>query len=120
MSTLAIDGGVPIRSQPMPLRRLMGRDERAAILSMFERAETQGHTVFRYNGPEEEAYCREFAVSLGEVIVPAVSDPGGVMPVALANQLPVPADCEPGTYNVGAGRIGRRRRGARQDRDRVP
>ncbi|TVQ19972.1 MAG: glutamine--scyllo-inositol aminotransferase, partial [Spirochaetaceae bacterium] len=117
MSALAIDGGTPVRSAPFPLRRLMGPDEQAAVNAMFDRARTEGHGVFGYNGPEEQAYCSDFASSLGggyadavnsgsnavwvalrsleleplgEVIVPAVSDPGGVMPVAIANQLPVP------------------------------
>lgn len=35
-----------------------------------------------------------------EVIVPPVSDPGGVMPVALMNCVPVPADAAPDSYNV--------------------
>ena len=135
MSTLAIDGGTPVRSAPFPLRRLMGPDEQAALNAMFDRAEAEGHGVFGYNGPEEDAYCSDFAASLGggyadavnsgsnavwvalrsleleplgEVIVPAVSDPGGVMPVALANQLPVPADCARGSYNVGVDQIAAR------------
>jgi len=40
-----------------------------------------------------------------EVIVPAISDPGGVMPVALCNCVPIPADCAPGSYNIGAEQI---------------
>ncbi|MCC7145757.1 MAG: DegT/DnrJ/EryC1/StrS family aminotransferase [Phycisphaeraceae bacterium] len=40
-----------------------------------------------------------------EVIVPGVTDPGGVMPVALNHCIPVPADVAPGTYNVGAEQI---------------
>ncbi|MDA0748688.1 MAG: DegT/DnrJ/EryC1/StrS family aminotransferase, partial [bacterium] len=41
----------------------------------------------------------------GEVIVPSVSDYGGVMPVALLNQVPIPADTEPGNFNMGPDQI---------------
>jgi dTDP-4-amino-4,6-dideoxygalactose transaminase len=52
-----------------------------------------------------------------EVIVPAVTDPGAVMPVVLNNCIPVPADCAPapgsspgssnatGSYNVGPAEV---------------
>ena len=83
-------------------------------------------------GPETKAYCRAFAEYLGggyaaavnsgtnavyvalraldlepgsEVIVPAITDAGGAMPVALLNCIPVPADCEPGSLNTSRGQI---------------
>jgi dTDP-4-amino-4,6-dideoxygalactose transaminase len=91
--------------------------------------------VLGYNGPQEEAYCAEFAamqgggfadgvnsgtnavwVALraleiepgGEVIVPPVTDPGGVMPVVLNHCIPVPADGAPASYNAGADQIAAR------------
>jgi len=133
---LAIEGGRPIRSKPMPPRRLFGQAEKQAVVRLFERARAEGtDNTFAYHGPEEEAYCRAFAEALGggyadgvnsgtnalyvalralelrpfsEVIVPAVSDPGGVMPVALCNLLPVPADTAPMSYNIGAEQIAER------------
>jgi dTDP-4-amino-4,6-dideoxygalactose transaminase len=44
----------------------------------------------------------------GEVIVPPVSDPGGVMPIALNLCAPVPADTAPGRYTVSAETIEQR------------
>lgn len=135
MATLAIDGGPAVRTDPFPPRKLFGREERQAVLAIFDRAEKEGHGAMGYNGPEEEGYCREFADFLGggyadgvnsgtnavyvalralelpplsEVIVPAITDPGGTMPVAICNLLPVPADCAPGSYNVGAEQIAAR------------
>ncbi|MBN1555532.1 MAG: DegT/DnrJ/EryC1/StrS family aminotransferase [Phycisphaerae bacterium] len=135
MTKLAMDGGSPVRTDPFPPRKLFGREEREAVTALFDRAETEGHTVLGYNGPEEEAYCREFAEFLGggfadgvnsgtnavyvalrameveplsEVIVPAITDPGGAMPVALCNCLPVPSDGAPGSYNIGAEQIAQR------------
>jgi dTDP-4-amino-4,6-dideoxygalactose transaminase len=135
MTKLAIDGGSAVRTDPMPPRKLFGREEKDAVTALFDRAETEGHGVLGYNGPEEEGYCREFAEFLGggytdgvnsgtnavyvalrsleiepmsEVIIPAITDPGGAMPVALCNCLPVPADCAPGSYNIGAEQIAER------------
>jgi dTDP-4-amino-4,6-dideoxygalactose transaminase len=100
-------------------------------MALFDRAIATGE-VFDYDGAEEQAYCREFAdffgggyadaVSSGtaaiyvalraleieaftEVIVPPVTDPGGVMPVPLINCIPVPADSAPGSLNAGPDQI---------------
>ncbi|MFH0965783.1 MAG: DegT/DnrJ/EryC1/StrS family aminotransferase [Planctomycetota bacterium] len=129
---LAIDGGPKVRNTPFPGRRTFGDEEKQAVMALFDRASAQGPQVLGYNGPEEESYCAEFARFLGggwadavnsgtnalfialralgiepstEVIVPPVTDPGGVMPVALVNCIPVPADAAPGSYNVGADEI---------------
>ncbi|HPJ99232.1 MAG TPA: DegT/DnrJ/EryC1/StrS family aminotransferase [Candidatus Hydrogenedentes bacterium] len=124
---LAVHGGNPVRKEPMPPRHLFGEEEKQAALALFDKSIETGE-AFGYNGPEEEAYCNRFAAFLGggyadavnsgtsaiyvalraleiepftEVIVPSVSDMGGVMPVPLMNCVPVPADCAPGTYNMG-------------------
>jgi len=131
---LAIDGGPKTRTDPWPPRRLFGDEEKRAVVELFDRCIDAGE-AFGYNGPEEEAYCAEFAEFHGggfadgvnsgtnavyvalrglecepfsEIIVPAVSDPGGVMPVALMNCIPVPADCAPGSFNVGPEQIAER------------
>jgi dTDP-4-amino-4,6-dideoxygalactose transaminase len=131
MPQLAVDGGDPIRTTPFPARHLFGEREKAAAIALFDQAIDSG-TVFGYNGPEEQAYESEFAAYLGggyadmvssgtaavlvalgalrleplsEVIVPPISDPGGVMPVPMLNCVPVVADAHPGSYNVGAEQI---------------
>ncbi len=102
-------------------------------MALFDRSISTGQ-VFGYNGEQEEAYCREFAESLGggfadgvnsgtsavyialralqlepftEVIVPPISDPGGYMPVPLMNCIPIPADSAPGSFNIGPAEIER-------------
>jgi perosamine synthetase len=128
---LALNGGSPVRSDPMPSRSLFGEEEKAAAIAVFDAAIEAGE-AFGYNGPKEEAYTEAFAQFLGggyadavnsgtnalfvalgslgldalsEVIVPPISDPGGVMPVIFCGCVPVAADAEPGTYNIGVAGI---------------
>ena len=128
---LAIDGGEKLRNTPFPKRHLWGAEERATVLALFDQVIEAGN-VINYGGPEEQAYEREFAmfhgggyadlvnsgtsalyVALGalelavagEVVVPPITDPGGVMPVALLNLVPVVADAAPGSFNAGPEQI---------------
>ncbi|MDD3925482.1 MAG: DegT/DnrJ/EryC1/StrS family aminotransferase [bacterium] len=128
---LAMYGGTKVRIRPWSGRSLLGEDERAAVNALFDEAIRTG-SVFGYNGPEEEAYCREFAEYMGggyadavnsgttavytalralkpepftEVIVSPITDPGGMMPIVLCNCIPVIADTAPGSYNVGPEQI---------------
>jgi dTDP-4-amino-4,6-dideoxygalactose transaminase len=123
---LAIEGGPKAREKPFPPRFLIGNEEREAILSYLDRVIETGEGII-YNGPEEEAYCREFADYLGggyadavssgtaalfvalhalnpepfsEIIVSAVTDPGGIMPILFLNCIPVIADTAPNSYNT--------------------
>ena len=125
---LAINGGPPVRTAPMPERKLITDLEKQAVGDLLER----GYGAMGYHGEQEEGYCREFAEFLGggyadgvnsgtnavyvafrtlevqpgsEVIVPPVSDPGGVMPIVLAGCEVVTEDAAPGHYNVGAEQI---------------
>jgi perosamine synthetase len=128
---LAIDGGAPVRTRPMPSRSLFGEEEKAAAVKMFDRCiETGG--VIGYGGEEESSYEQEFAHYMGggyadgvnsgtsavycalgalrlrpgsEVVCPPITDPGGCMPVALLGCIPVVADAVPGSYNTGAAQI---------------
>ncbi len=131
---LAVDGGTPVRTTPWPRRNLFGAEEKQAAIDLFDRSIESGE-AFGYNGPEEAAYCAEFAAYLGggyadavnsgttavyvalralelepfsEIIVPPITDPGGVMPVPLIGCIPVPADTAPGSYNTDAERIAAR------------
>ena len=133
LGRLAIDRGNKA-CKAWPPRRLFTEREKRAVAKLFDKAIASGQ-AFGYNGPEEEAYCREFARFLGggyadavnsgtsavyvalraleiepftEVIVPPCTDPGGVMPVPLMNCIPVPADSAPNSYNAGPDQIAAR------------
>ncbi len=133
--SLAVNGGPKTRTAPWPPRRLFGEKEKQAAIALFDRAIEQGE-AYGYNGPEEDGYCKEFVEYQGgkgyadmvnsgttavyialralgvepysEVIVPCVTDAGGCMPAALLGAIPVPADCAPGSYNIGADQIDQR------------
>ena len=125
---LAIDGGSKVRQTPFPARGLIGAEERSAALALFDQAIASGN-AFGYGGPGEQQYDKDFAAYLGggfadavnsgsnalycalgalqidalsEVIVPPITDPGGVMPVALLGLVPVVADADPRSYNTSA------------------
>ena len=127
VAELAINGGAPLRTRPFPARGHIGAAEKAAVDALFEQAIADG-VAPGYNGPEETAYCAEFAAYMGggyadavssgtagiyvalrslelepfsEVIVAAVTDPGGMMPIPLLNLIPIVADTEPNSYNTG-------------------
>ena len=128
---LAINGGAPVRSKPMPPRALFGEEEKAAAVAMFDKCIESGG-VIGYGGEEETSYEQEFAEYMGggfadgvnsgtsavycalgalrlppgsEVVCPPITDPGGCMPVALLGCIPVVADAAPGSYNAGAMQI---------------
>jgi len=126
-SQLALFGGPPVRARPLPQRGNIGAEEYAAVSALFERAIHDGSAP-GYNGEEETRYCEEFAAFMGggytdavssgtaglyvalkaldlepfsEVIVGAVTDPGGMMPIPLLNLIPMVADTAPDSYNTG-------------------
>ena len=126
-SQLALYGGTPLRSEPFPPRHLIGIEEKAAVDAVLDRAIQSGEAP-GYNGEEEEAYCREFSAWLGggyadavnsgtaavyaalkaldlppfsEVVIGAMTDPGGMMPIPLLNLIPIVADTVPGSFNTG-------------------
>lgn len=130
-SALAVHGGARLRPDPFPPRGNFGLAEKAAIDALFDHAIETGIAP-GYNGDEENAYCAEFAAFMGggfadavnsgttalyvalkalnlpsysEVIIAAVTDPGGLMPVPLLNLIPVIADTEPGSYNTGPAQV---------------
>ena len=131
---LAVCGGPRVRLAPWPARRSFGQAEKEAAVAVLDAAIADGRMV-PYGGEQEQAYCREFAEALGggfadavnsgtnalyvalrameiepftEVIVPPITDPGGVMPVALAGFVPVPADAAPGSFNTGPEQVAER------------
>ena len=105
MMKLAIDGGIPVRSDQMPARGLIGKEEKNAVMRLFDDAITSGN-AFGYNGPGEKKYEEDFARFMGggfadgvnsgtnaifctlgalqldafsEVSVPPITDPGSVI-----------------------------------------
>jgi dTDP-4-amino-4,6-dideoxygalactose transaminase len=131
LTQLAVNGGEKTIKELFSGRSHFGKEEKEAVDAVFDQAIQTGHAP-GYNGAEEEAYCKEFAEFMGggfadgvnsgttsvyvalralnlepftEVIVGAVTDPGGIMPIPLMNCIPVVADTEPGSYNVGPKQI---------------
>ena len=125
---LAIENGEQVRSNPMPTRGLIGEEEKAAAMALFDESIASGE-AFGYNGKHEQAYEKAFADYMGggfadgvnsgtnavfcalgglqmdafsEVIVPAITDPGGVMPVVMVGCVPVFADTDLDSYNMSA------------------
>lgn len=126
-----VHGGARTRRMPWPRRRNLGREEQRAVDSLFRRERLFGGAIV-YAGREELLYCEEFAAFLGggyadavnsgsnaiyvalkaldlapgsEVIVPPITDSGSVMPVIVANCIPVPADSMPNSLNTGIDQI---------------
>lgn len=123
---LAVNGGEKAVGA-LKNRFHFGIEEKEAAMRLFDQSIETGN-AFGYNGPEEEAFCKEFAEFLGggysdgvnggtnavfvalraldpkpfsEVIVGAVTDPGGMMPIVLNNCIPVVCDTMPGRFNIG-------------------
>jgi perosamine synthetase len=125
---LAIEGGEPIRTKPMPARIAFGDAEHAAIQEVLtyyrERDLDPG-----YEGFFEKRYTEAFAKMMGggyadavstgtaslyiavaalqlppgsEVIVSPITDPGSLSAIVLNNLKPRIADSAPGTFNMGA------------------
>lgn len=128
---LAIDGGDPVRTDPFPPRHMFGEEEKRVVVELFDRCIETGGSI-GYNSDNEMAYCHEFAEFQGggfvdavnsgtnalyvalqalelepftEVIVPPITDPGGMMPVPLLNLIPVVADAAPDSFNSSAEQI---------------
>lgn len=124
---LAINGGSKAIERDFPARGLIGAEEKDAVMALFDDCLATGNS-FGYNGKHENRYCEEFAEFMGggfadgvnsgtnavyvalraldpepftEVVVGAVTDPGGMMPIPLLNCVPVVADAAPGQYNTG-------------------
>ncbi len=124
---LAIDGGEPIRSRPMPARFALGEAEIAQVhqvIAYYQEKQVDPG----YSGPFEKNYTDAFVKFMGggyadavatgtaslyiaiaalnlppesEVIVSPITDPGTVSPIILNRLVPRVADSEPGTFNMG-------------------
>lgn len=121
MEKLAIDGGVPVRKNPMPPRVMFDQEEKNAVMRIIEKTMTGNQALDRYGGTEVDAYETEFAQFFGmkfatavssgtaaihtalaslklepasEVITSPITDPGAVMPIIFQQCIPVFCDVE--------------------------
>ncbi len=127
MSDLAVNGGQPIRTAPLPHTgnisgRTFGAEELANLTKVIESG-----NLFRYGGTYVEQFEREFAELLGmkhavavtsgtaavhtalgalncdvahEMITTPITDMGTVAPIMLQNCVPIFADLEPEYYDL--------------------
>jgi dTDP-4-amino-4,6-dideoxygalactose transaminase len=127
LSELAVNGGGKAIGFAFKGREQFNEEEKAAAVRMFDESIRSGN-AFGYNGPEEEAFGKEFATFMGggyadgvnsgtnavyvalraldlppfsEVVVSSVTDPGGIMPIVMLGCIPMVADTMPGSYNAG-------------------
>ncbi|MHC4871182.1 MAG: DegT/DnrJ/EryC1/StrS family aminotransferase [Planctomycetota bacterium] len=128
---LAINGGPKLREKAWPARGLIGEEEKQAVVELFDNAIKTGGAP-GYGGPKEDEYCEKFAEFMGggyadavnsgttavfvalkaldlepfsEVIVGAVTDPGGMMPIPMLGCIPIVADTAPGSFNTSVDQI---------------
>jgi dTDP-4-amino-4,6-dideoxygalactose transaminase len=126
-SPLAIAGGKPIRTRPMPPRCALGDAEAAALQEavayyrdnkidpgyqgVFEKRYTDAFVKFMGGGHADAVatgtaalYVAVAALRLpagSEVIVSPITDPGTLSAIVLNNLVPRLADSEPGSFNMG-------------------
>ena len=124
---LAIDGGKPVRSRPMPARRALGSAE-VAMLEEALRYYREMDADPGYQGPFEKLYTDEFVAMMGggyadsvatgtasvflaiaaldlrqgsEVMVSPITDPGTLSAITMNGLRPRLADARPNDYNMG-------------------
>ena len=124
---LAIAGGQPLRTKPMPARIALGDAESAALQSALAYYRESGNDP-GYQGIYEKRYTEAFVAFMGggyadavatgtaalyvavaaldlppgsEVIVSPITDPGTLAAIILNRLVPRIADSAPGTYNMG-------------------
>ena len=129
VTQLAIDGGDPVRSAPMPPRIQVDQRELDAVTRLFRDRMAEGGAFDRYDGPEVDTYERELAAYFGvgfvtcvsagtaaihsaigaldlepgsEVIVSSFTDPGSVMPLLFQQLVPVFVEHDYETFLMSA------------------
>ena len=83
MSTLALDGGTPVRTEPFPRRILIGEEEIETLHNLLEKERTRGGGLDRYGGEHVDAYEREFAAYHGVAYATATSSGTAAIHAAL-------------------------------------
>ncbi len=124
---LAIEGGRPVRSRPMPARYAFGEAEFAMVREVYEHYRAKAVDP-GYQGVFEERYCAAFVESMGggyadsvatgtvavylalaaldlpegsEVVVSPITDPGSISAIIFNRLVPRLADAMPGRYAMG-------------------
>lgn len=122
MTTLAIDGGDPVRTTPFPADKDIGDEELRLVKQVIESKllnRTQGNMTTTLEERFAEHYDAEYCaastsgtsaihVAVGavnpnpcdEIIAAPITDMGTVIPILAQNAIPVFADIDPLTYNV--------------------
>lgn len=128
---LAIHGGTPVRSRPMPPRLAFGPVEQKALLEAVEYYAERGQDP-PYQGRFEEAFCEAFCKAMGggyadavssgtaavyvalaalglpkgsEVLLSPVTDSGPLNCIIMQGLVPVLVDSMPGSYNAGLDQV---------------
>jgi len=128
---LAIDGGSPVRTYPMPVRLAIGKAEQAMITEVLEYYNAKALDP-GYQGIFEQRYCDTFCELMGggyadavasgtaaiyialaalnlpkgsEVLVSPITDPGSISPIILNGLVPRLVDSRPGNYNIGVNEV---------------
>lgn len=128
---LAMYGGSKTRELAWPKRGQFDSTDKLAVSNLFDESIATGD-AFMYDGPSEDAFCKEFARMMGggfvdavssgstalyvalkalqiepftEVIVGCMTDPGGMMPIPLLNCIPIVADVAPNSLSPGVEQI---------------
>lgn len=124
---LAIHGGTPVRSAPMPTRQALGKNETKMIAECIAYYQQQ-RVDPGYQGFFEDQYCQAFVEYMGggyadavatgtaalyvaiaaldlpkgsEVLVSPITDPGTLSAIVLNGLTPKLMDSMEGSYNVG-------------------
>jgi perosamine synthetase len=122
MTTLALEGGTPVRTHPFPDRRPFGLADAQQVLEALNQQTLfypGGRKVYEFEAKFAELYGVDHAVTstsgtsaihvaLGaldpepgdEIITSPITDMGTVAPIILQNCVPVFADVDPLTFNL--------------------
>lgn len=128
---LAVHGGPPLRSEPMPTRRALGETERAMVVACLDHCRDNDVDP-AYEGHFEKEFCRLYCEYMGgghadavatgtasvhvalaaldlprgaEVISSPITDPGPINAIIALGLVPVLADTAPGRYNMGVEQV---------------
>lgn len=132
LQKLALHGGEPLRTAPMPARFALGPDEEKMMEEVLSYYRKQGLDP-GYQGHFEEQYCADFINYLGqpgyadavatgtcavyvaiaalnlpkgsEVLVSPITDPGTLSAIIMNGLVPCLVDSAPNDFNVGSEQI---------------
>jgi dTDP-4-amino-4,6-dideoxygalactose transaminase len=126
----ALEGGTPVRREPLPTRKPFGQEE----LKEVQEALASGN-LFYASGQKVYGFLEEFRRTFGvsgvvpstsgtaaihvavgaldlepgdEVLVPPVTDMGSVAPIILSGAVPVFVDVDPRTFNMDPADVARK------------